>query len=56
MIERKEMDRAEWLCYMLGYMVSKGWAIPKDDIDSFKKSFPEIPEDLIEKSTEGKVA
>ena len=46
------MDRKEWLCYMLGYMVSKGWRIPKEDVENFRLAFPEIPEELIEKSTE----
>ena len=29
-----KMNREEWLYYMLGYMVSKGWRIPKDDVES----------------------
>ena len=42
------MDRTEWLCYMIGYMTSKGWELPKEDANNFKVAFPEIPQEYID--------
>jgi len=46
------MDRMEWLCYMIGYMTSKGWKLPKEDANSFKVAFPEVPQEYIDIVTE----
>jgi hypothetical protein len=46
------MNREQWLCYMLGFMVSAGWTIPQEDVEDFKLAFPEIPEHLVNLSIE----
>ena len=33
---------------MLGYMTSKGWRLPRKDIEDFKLAFPEVDDKLIE--------
>ena len=41
------MTRKEWLHYMLGFMVSKGWHISQRDAQDFKRAFPEVDEKYI---------
>jgi len=43
------MDRRrKWLVYMIGYMTSKGWELPREALDDFKNAFPEIPQEFID--------
>ena len=44
----KGKGRTEWLIYTLGYMTAKGWRISKEDAESFKEAFPEVPDRYIE--------
>lgn len=41
------MNREMWIAYMLGYMISKGWRISKEDAKDFKRAFPEVSDELI---------
>jgi hypothetical protein len=40
--------RETWLGYIMGYLTSKGFKIPKVYVKSFKKAFPEVPDELID--------
>ena len=44
----KHWNRKIWLHYLMGYLTSKGFRLTRDYVKSFKKAFPEIPDDLIE--------
>jgi hypothetical protein len=45
-------NREFWLAYMIGYMTSKGWKLPREDEDEFKKAFPELPQEYIDLALE----
>jgi hypothetical protein len=34
--------------YIMGYLISAGFKIPRVYVKSFKHAFPEVPDDLIE--------
>lgn len=46
------MNRESWICYMLGYMISKGWRLSRKSAEDFKTAFPEVSKHLVELSTD----
>jgi len=36
------MTKTQWIHYMLGWMVSKGWRLSERDAEDFKRAFPEV--------------
>ncbi len=43
--------QTEWILYMLGFMTSKGWGFTKQAAEDFKRTFPDIPPDMVDLST-----
>lgn len=41
-----------WVCYLLGWMASKGLKFSKKEAEEFKLAFPEIPVKLVDLSVE----
>jgi hypothetical protein len=44
----KGFDRKTWMFYIMGYLISAGFKIPRVYVKSFKHAFPEVPDELIE--------
>jgi transposase-like protein len=47
----KYWDRETWLHYIMGFLTAKGFKIRKVYVESFKKAFPEIPNELVDMVT-----
>lgn len=45
------MNRDEWICYMLGFMASKGFRLSEKEAVNFKECFPEISEEIVDATT-----
>jgi hypothetical protein len=44
----KYWTRETWLFYIMGFLVSAGFKIPRVYAESFRKAFPELPSELVD--------